>query len=344
MRSLLLRVNILMISVGLLMGWAAPVLAKDYIYAPCVNNLNIIDCELDAVVKTIPYNDYIVNAAYSPDGKKYYLNAFHSIYAIDTTTDKLVDTFKFSTELSKVTIIGFQVSHDGSKLYLSCAITKKKQNIPKLNVLDPQLIVFDIKKKKMIRNFTIPRGAMGVVTLRNDANNIILVGLDIHKLNLKTGKLTKMMGILNPEEGQEVKNSLVIWQNGGPGDHGIFVNPYYTATGLGYFIFDRNTGKIDTLVGKDVWFEYSTIVSPDKKYLYAAMDELIKIDFATGETIKAIPLPRGTSYALSLTADGRKIYVGPAGNDMQVYDTKNFALLGTIELTGDGVIAHRFTK
>ena len=321
-----------------------PAMAKDFIYIPCVNALQIIDCDTDTVVKTVPYNDYIVNSAFSPDGKRYYLNAFQSIYVIDTDSNKLIDTFNFSSDLSRVTVLGFAVSNDNRQLYLSCAIVKKKQNIPKLNVLPPQLVIYDIKKKKIVKNYQIPSSFTGVVTLRNDPDHLILAGLDIHKLNLKTGKLEKLMGILNPEKGEEGKNSLVIWQNNSPGDHGLFVNPYYTATGMGYYIVDKNTGKISTLKGKDVWFEYSNTVSPDKKYIYGVMDELVKIDMKTGETVKAVPVGRGTCYALSMTADGKKLYVGPAGPDMSVYDTENLELIGTIPLIGDGVIAHRLSK
>ncbi|MDM8523199.1 hypothetical protein QUF80_07500 [Desulfococcaceae bacterium HSG8] len=321
-----------------------PVMAKDFIYIPCVNALEIIDCETDTVVESIPYNDYIVNSVFSPDKKRYYLNAFHSVYAIDTTTNKLIDTYKFSSELSRVTILGLGVSNDNSQLYLSCAIVKKKQNIPKLNVLPPQFVVYDIKTKKMVKNYQIPCSFTGVVPLRNDNDNVILVGLDIHKLNLKTGKLEKLMGMLNPEKGEEAKNGLVIWQNNYPGDHGLFANPYYTESGMGYFIVDKNTGKVSTLKGKDVWFEYSNVISPDKKYLYGVMDELVKIDMKTGETIKAIPVKKGTCYALTLTSDGKKIYVGPAGPDMSVYDTETLELIGTIPLAGDGVIAHLLPK
>ncbi len=327
-----------------IMGLSFPVMAKDYIYIPCVNALEIIDCETDTVVKSVPYNDYIVNAVYSPNGKLYYLNAIHSIYVIDTTTNKLIDTYKISSELSKVSIFGLAVSEDGKKLFMACSIVKKKQNIPKLNVYPPQLVVFDPAKRKMIKNYEIPCSFTGIVTLRNDPNHLILAGLDIHKINLKNGKLEKLMGLLNPEKDEQGKNSLVIWQNNSPGDHGIFVNPYYTATGMGYFIIDKNTGKVSTLIGKDVWLEYSNVVSPDKKYIYGVMDELIKIDMKTGETIKAVPVEKGTCYALSLTSDGKKIYVGPAGADVSVYNTETLELMGTIPLAGDGVIAHRISR
>ncbi|MCP4693234.1 MAG: hypothetical protein GY859_34655, partial [Desulfobacterales bacterium] len=256
---------------------ASPLLAKDYIYVPVNDALQIIDCETDTVVKTLPvFSDYIMQSAYSPDGKRYYLSAQHSVYAFDTTTNTLADTYNFSTELSKVAIIAIAVSEDNSRLFLSCNIVKKKQNIPKLNVLPPMLIVYDLKKRKIVKNYKIPYMVFQVFPLRKDPDRLLLLGADLVELNLKDGSIKKRMGILNPGPGEEAKNCLAIWSNGSPGDHGVFTTPYYTAAGIGYLFIDRNTGKINTIAGKDVWFEYSTILSPDKKYMYGVMDELVK--------------------------------------------------------------------
>ncbi len=319
-------------------------LAKEFIYVPASNGLQIIDCEIDSVIKTIPYNDYIISAAFSPDGKRYYLNAFHSVYVIDTISDTLIDTYSFSSELSKVSVFGITVSNDGKTLYMTCSIVKKKQNIPKLNVLPPQLVVFDIAGKKMVKNYPIPAAVASPVTFRNDPDHLMMVGNDIIKINLKTGKMEQVMGLLNTKKPEDQRNALVFWQPGSPGDHGIFVNPYYDAQGLAYFIIDKNTGKLTTLRGKDVWFAYSSILSPDKKFLYSVMDELIKVDMKTGETLKIIPLETGTNYTLAITADGKKIYVGPGGADISVYDAETFDLLGIIPLMSDGVVSHSLIK
>ena len=344
MRRHIIRVLSGLLSLFAAVCWTLPATAKDFLYVPSVNTLQVIDCDSDTIVETLSYNDYIVSAMLSPDGKKYYLNAFHSIYVIDTETNTLIDTYKFSSDLNKVDILGFSVSADGTQLYLSCSIVKKKQNIPRLNVLPPQFVIYDMASRKMVKNHPIPAAMTGIVALRNDPDHVFLVGLDIHKMDLKTGALEKMMGILNPEEGQEPKNSLVIWQNNSPDDHGLFTNPFYTPTGMGYFIIDKNTGTLTTLAAKDVWFAYSTVVSPDKKYLYAVMDDLIKVDMATGETVKSVSLETGTNYAVSISSDGKKVYVGPAGPEISVYDAETLALKSVIPIASDGVAAHRLTK
>ena len=320
------------------------VLAKDYLYVPVTNGLQVIDCDTDTVVETVPvYKDYIAQAAFSPDGKRYYLNTYDSVHAFDTTTNKLIETYKFSHPMSRVTVFGFAVSEDGTKFYLSCTIVKKKHNIPKLNVLPPQLVVYDIQTKQVVKNFPIPYCVTGILTLRNDANHVILVALNVYKLDLTNGNLEKLMGLLNPENGEEAKNTLMVFNNYSPGDHGIFTNPYYSKSGMGYLIIDRNTGEVRALRGKDVWMEYSTILSPDKRYLYGVMDELVKIDSKTGETVKSVPVMEGTCYVVTTTADGKKVYVGPGGSDISVYDTETLQLLKVIPLTGDGAIVHRLS-
>jgi DNA-binding beta-propeller fold protein YncE len=337
------KVLFCLILIGCVCGLSFSAMAKDYIYTPINNACQVIDCDTNKVIKSIPYSDYILNSQPSKDGKKLYLNAFHSIYVIDTTKNELVDTFKFSVDLSKVDVLGFDVSEDESTLFLSCNIVKKKQNIPKLDVLPPQMVVYDMKQKQIVKSFEIPPFVTGVTTLRNDPNQLIFVGLDIFKFNLTDGKSEKVMPLLHVAEGQEPKNSLVIWQLRTPGDHGIFVNPYYTPTKMGHYLIDRNTGKVEDLPAKDIWMMYSNILSPDKKYIFGVMDELIKIDAKTGETVKSVKLKNGTSYALSMTSDGKKIYVGPSGADMSVYNTETLELITTIPLEGDGCDAHRIS-
>ena len=337
-------IRLFVVIMSVLTLFTAPLMAKDYMFIPVSNALQIIDCDTDTVVKTLPvYSDYIMQSAYAHDGKRYYISAQHSVYAFDTVNHKLVDTYRFSSELSKVTVIGISVSTDNKKLFLSANIVKKKQNIPKLNVIPPQLIVFDIEKKKMVKNYPIPQMVTQILTLRNDKNRVLLLGADLVELNLKSGEIKKRVGIMNPEKGEEGKNCLAIWDNSSPGDHGIYTTPYYTATGMGYFMIDRNTGEINLLKGKDMLFEYSTTLSPDKKYLYGVMDELVKMDAATGATLKSVTVKQGTCYAINITSDGKKLYVGPAGADVSVYDADTLELLGVIPLYSDGVVAHRIT-
>ena len=327
-----------------LVGLASPVMAKDFLYVPSNNNLHIVDCETDTVVKTIPFNDYIIGAIPSPDGKRFYMNSWHTIYEVDTQTNQIVDVHEFWSDLNRVNIMpGIAVSPDSKFLYMSVSITKKKLNIPRLNVLPPQLVVYDVREKQMVKNFEIPPTCTVLVSPPDDPDSVILLAQDVFKLNLKNGKLTKMLGVLNPEAGQPGLNALAIWNNWSPGKNGFVTLPAYSADALFYMMIDRK-GDIRMNKAEEIIFAYSSTVSPDSKYIYAAMDEVYKIDLKSGKTLAMDPLERGTCYNVTLTSDGKKLYVGPGGPDLSVYDTATMKRMGIIPLKGDGVIASLITK
>lgn len=328
------------------LGMVSAAAAKDYLYIPGTNMLHIVDCETDTVVKTVPYNDYMVNATPSQDGKRYYMNNWRSVTVLDTQTDKIIDRHEFWSELNRVYVNpGIAVSVDGNYLYLSLVIAKKKLNVPRLNVMPPQFAVYDLKKREIVRSFDIPPCCNAVITLRDDPDHAILMAQDIFKINVKDGKMTKIKGVLHPEEGEPPLNSLVVWNNWSPGDHGIFVNGTYSMEdgSLFYMLIDKK-GNLSLLKGEDAVMVYSSVISPDKKYVYSAMDEVYKVDMQTGKTLAKDVLARGTCYAVALTADGKKLYVGPAGPDVTVYDTATLKPIGVIALKSDGVVAHRISK
>ncbi|MBW2370303.1 MAG: hypothetical protein JRH15_20725 [Deltaproteobacteria bacterium] len=338
------KIVYLLVVVCFLIGLSHSVMAKDYLYVPSNNHLHVIDCDSDTIIKTITFNDYIVNGIASPDGKRYYMNAWHSIYAVDTESNEIVDTYKFSSDLNRVSVMpGIAVSPDNKYLYLSVSITKKKLNIPRLNVLPPQLVVYDIKKKQIAKNFEIPYACSALVSPPNDRNHVILLAQDIFKINIKNGKLTKMLGILHPEEGEPGLNAFAIWNSWSPGKNGVVTLPAYSADELYYLLFDKK-GNVNKLKAEEVVMAYSGIVSPDLKYLYATMDEVYKIDYKTGKTLAMDILERGTCYTVNLTSDGKKLYVGPGGPDISVYDTATMKRIGIIPLKGDGVSSSMISK
>jgi len=326
-------------------GASAP--GKDYIYAAVGNVCHIIDGDTDAVIKTIPHGDFILGAGFSPDKTRYYMTSGKVIHVIDTKPMELVDTYKFSSDLSKVMISGFAVTEDRKIMYIGSQVVKKKQNIPRLNLLPPQLAVYDLEAKKVIKSFEIPDMVNQIMNIKNDPDHLLLTGYDVYKINVHTGKLTVILNMFTHKEGEFPKNYLAGFHGISPGDHGISVFEYITGEGLslsvGYLFIDRNDGRAWTQPGKDLWFAYSNILSPDKKHIFSVMDELIKIDAATGKTISFVETKTGTNYSVVLSSDGKKVYVGPAGPDISVYNAETLELLKVIPLDADGAIMHRLT-
>lgn len=322
----------------------SPAWAKDYIFVPTVKGLDVVDCETGSVIQGARYSDYVLNASYSPDGERYYLNALHSIFVVDTKTFQLVDTFKFSTDLSRTTISTSAVSNDGKQLFISCQIVKKKQNIPKLNVLPPQFIVFDIEKKEMVKNYKMPYGVHGIFPIRNDPEHAIVFGLDVYKMNLKTGELKIIMAGIHPDAGQESRSIGAMFINTSPKEHGLFASPYYAESGLYFLILDTATGEIKTFKSKEMAMPFSAAVSPDKKYIYAGHDELIKVDIATGETVNMTYANRGSYTSISPSPDGKKLYIGAMGADVSIYNADTLEFETVIPVGGDAMVFNRFSR
>jgi hypothetical protein len=47
---------------------------------------------------------------------------------------------------------------------------------------------------------------------------------------------------------------------------------------------------------------------------------------------------------MAITSDGKKLYAGPAGPDMTIYDTETMEAIGTIPLKGDGCAVIKIAK
>lgn len=330
-----------------LLGLCVPAEAKDFLYVPGANYLSIVDCDTDTVVKTLQYNDYVIGCSPSFDGKYFYINGWRNIYVVDTRTDTIVDTLTFWSDLSRVNVVASPApSVDGNNLYMIWSVVKKKLNVPRLTVPPWQFVIYDLKKREVTKSFDIPWNTTAIIPIENDPEHVILMSQDILKFNVKTGKYTKIKGQLHPEEGQPMLNNLIIWVNWAPtSDSGIFPSPAYGSDGsLTYILLDRKRGNLKTVAGEDINVYYSLICSPDGKYVYGCMDEVYKVDLATGKTLAKALAPRGTTYAEALTSDGKKLYTGPSGNDIMVWDTATLKYMGFIPLKHDGIVMSRISK
>ncbi len=143
-----------------MLGLTLPAAAKDYLYVPCSNYLHIIDCDTDTVIKTLSYNDYIIGCATSNDRKRFYFSSWRSVYVVDTDTNQIIDQHVFWSELNRVTLgTIFAVSPDGRYLYMIWMVTKKKMNVPRLNVLPNQFVIYDLARetgrKELSRSLTV---------------------------------------------------------------------------------------------------------------------------------------------------------------------------------------------
>ena len=91
----------------------------------------------------------------------------------------------------------------------------------------------------------------------------------------------------------------------------------------------------------DPVFAYSVIFSPDRKKVYAVMDDLSVIDVA-GKTYGPVAhIKEGTSYAVNVSSDGKKVYVGAGGSSVTVYDAETLKPLKVIKMASDAMDLRR---
>ena len=213
-----------------------------------------------------------------------------------------------------------------------------------MNVFPPQLVIYDLDKKTIVKNYKVPYGVHGIFPIGNDPNHAILFGPDVYKMNLKTGELKTIMSGLHPKEGQEVRFVGAWYINNSPGDHGLLAAPFYAKSGLSFLMLDTQNGSIQTIKSKKMSMPFSAAVSPDKKFIYAGHDELIKVDVSTGETVKSTHADMGTFSSICFSPDGKKVYIGAFGADVSIYDADTLELETVIPLGGDASVFTQFSR
>jgi DNA-binding beta-propeller fold protein YncE len=113
---------------------------------------------------------------------------------------------------------------------------------------------------------------------------------------------------------------------------------------MGLVSIDTASGRItDTPLEGPPVFAYSVMRSPDKKKVYAVMDELTVIDLESRSYEHVIPIPGGTNYAINVSSDGSKIYVAGGGSTATVFDAKSLRPIKVLQMETDGMDFRRLT-
>jgi DNA-binding beta-propeller fold protein YncE len=142
---------------------------------------------------------------------------------------------------------------------------------------------------------------------------------------------------------EKKQNILPLWDNTME-NGGVFIGNYYTPEFMGLVSIDTTSGEItDTPLDGPPVFAYSVTRSPDKKKLYAVMDDLTVIDLETHSYEAVVPVPGGTNYAINMSSDGRKVYVSGGGSTTTVFDAKSLKPIKVLQMESDGMDFRRLT-
>jgi len=334
------RTIILLLSAVILLGAnPAATLAKDTFYYLGYGMIQVVDGDTDAIVADIPVDGWIRESDYSADQKFLYVVAKRRlIHKIDLNKNEVVSTIDIDSDGWERFIYGFDLAPDGQTAFVN--LLSRKTHKGEAKVGTPVLAQISLEDGRILRSIEVPWSSFSLVSVRN-ATSIYVIGKDIVKVDVSNNEM-KITGTYPMFE--KMQNILPLWDNT-KGNGGVFIANYYTPEMMGLISIDTETGEIsDTPLDGPPVFAYSVMRSPDKKKVYAVMDELTVIDLETGTYEAVIPVPGGTNYAINVSSDGTKIYVAGGGSTTTVFDSRSLKPIKLLQMKTDGMDFRRLTN
>jgi len=321
--------------------------AKDYLLVGTKpNKLMVVDTEAMKVSKEIAIKDGAPmpnNIVPSRDGKRAFVlvNKMEEIAEIDLKTGSEIKRIKLSTEDVRTKgLFGLDVSPDDSTLVVYKSSVKILPG--EFQGLPTKIAFYDTKTGKLKYEAEAPR-QITLLVYSKDGSKVYGLGRALHIFDAKTGK--KIGEHKTQDWGKKNFNPvdiLAVWSQFE--QSGVMVTPYYTtrsdmdskdpkAFWTGILTLDLESGdfKMREIENTDVFY-FSTAVNPVNKNIgYSAYNQLTKMDLAAGKPLKRIELDH-SYYAVNVSSDGKKVFIGGALGDIAVYDADSLDRLGTIYL------------
>lgn len=312
--------------------------AKDVFYYIGYGMIQVIDGDHDIIVADIPVDGWLRESEFSADHKFLYAVAKrHLIHKIDLASNEVVSTIDVSSGVWDRFIYGFDLAPDGKSAYVN--LISRTTHRGEIEVNAPVLAQIDLADGQIMRSIEVPWSSVALVSVKN-ASNIYVIGKDIIKVDVSAEEM-RFIGSYPMFE--KKWNILPLWDNT-KDNGGLFMVNYYTPERMGLLTIDALSGKItDIPLNGPPIFAYTVMRSPDKKKVYAVMDELTVIDLKTASYEAVIPIEMGTNYAVNVSSDGKKVYVSGGGSTTTVYDAESLQPITVLQMETDGMDFKRLT-
>lgn len=292
-------------------------------------------------------NDYVSIIVPSPDGRIAYVlvNEAQSIVGIDLRTGREVFRADLSAPGERIKcMLAFAVTPDGKQLIAYEYPTLL--GIDSYTVLPPRFAVFDTAAglhAKPVRQFPAPR-RIEMILAREDGHSFYALGFNLYEFSLSTGRLIQKRGILDwHRPGHSSPDMLAFWPVTEP--TGTFTSPVYSMlTGPGTpsgGIAETSMMLLNLRTGQLQYHDFqrtsapifSTVLSPDRHWVFGAYTALTKIDARHWDVAGQIDLPH-TYYSVNISSNGRRVYVGGAMCDIAIYSARTLRQTGDVHLPG----------
>ncbi len=315
--------------------------------------LQVMDMQAHAILRScdIPGKFGSGSIAPSPDGRTAFVlsNMWEDVYGIDIETCEVVfSAIQSGGDIRVKTFQSVAVSVDGRELY---TVQNPVRHLPdRLEVLQPQLAVYNIAdglNAQPARTFPVNRRITKIAATAT--GEVILGGADVEAIDPRTGATRVVTALANWDRGP-------LWlppdafAMHSQGEHvNEYIMPYVTARfeseewdfdaaewWWGFSRVDLATGRAEQMEIFPLEFIIFTMVSDpnDRNILYGAFNTVSRHDVAKKETLAVEPLDH-TYYAINISGDGSKLFIGGAGNDISIHDSASLAKIGSIQLPGD---------
>lgn len=309
--------------------------AKELIFNLGYGKVQVIDVATDELLPDIEIKGWGRETDFSADKKFMYVTASrHMIHKIDLQQMKVVNTIDMHYGGWQRFVFGMALAEDGKTAYVH--FFSRKTDKGEAVVGPPTVAQIDLESGAILRSVEVP---MGVACLQyiKSTRSIIAVGLDIYTIDVagKDMKVTDTYAMFDRKI-----NILPLFTYGDTG--GFSVLPFWIGETAGLLNINISTGKISETMLKNPMMVYGAIYSPDMKKAYANMDELYVIDVATKTITNTIVVPSGTTFSLSTSADGKKIYT-QGGATISVFDAQTFKVIKELQMSTDGMLLRRIT-
>ncbi len=283
---------------------ATPVNAN-YAYVPDAfsNDVLLINTGTNTVVKTIAVGKYPTNVVLIHNKNVAYVSNSNdnTLSEINTTTNTVTATIP-----GFVYPWGLVASPDGNRLYV---VNMNSSSISVLNTATNAVIS------------TIPLSVKPyLLTISPDGSQLYLTNEyanDVSVISTATNAITATINVGNQPENMALN-----------ADGSLL----YVANTVSKNISVINT-KTNTVTATIPTSEtiYNLLVSPDGSKLYMIGGNFTVVNAATYQTITTVPLTPSFSYGMSMTADGRLVYVANTSYaTVSVVDTNTDAIIATI--------------
>lgn len=315
------------------------------VYISGYGEVTVVDPAVPKVVASIKVDGPVRDMSFTKDGKIAVVNANdrRTLFVIDTVENKVIDSITLTGRTDKGLldrrVWGNAISPDGSKIYAFVTQGEKQKNIFKSH--PTKIIEIDRKTKEVTRDIEAPYGVHVLQFKEDDPNTIFVWGYDLYTLDLKNWKIALKKGIKNPEnpEKEGVGGFLLLF----PRDQETGFNSFPIIRAYpdgrvteGMMWMNMKTGEI-----KEVAFDrepvgmFSATLDKDETKGYVILNDWYKVDLKTGKVLKQSKPPTGSIYGINSSLDGKKLYLGAAGNHFIVAD-KELNVEKVIEVPTDG--------